>query len=111
MNVQAFFTKRAVEGFYKTIIGRLARAAEVNLHAMVMRSEVHQSTRELAAVVDEDSCACSALTDDLIAGIKNIFAAETLPDSNAQRFTRKDIDHSQRAELATIGELTGHEIH
>jgi hypothetical protein len=62
-------------------------------------------------VVHEDSYRCSTLSYFLIAGINDIFAAETLSDANAQRFTRKDIDHRQRTQLATIGELIGNEIH
>jgi hypothetical protein len=111
MHVQAFVSERTIEGFDKAIIGGLARAAEVNLHAVVIRPKIHESTRELAAVVDEDSHRRSTYSDYLIAGINNILAAETLTDSNAQRFARKDIDHRQRTQLATIGELISDEIH
>ena len=78
---------------------------------MVIRPKVHQSARELAAVVYEDSNRCSTLSDNLIAGFNNILAAETLSDSDAQRFAREDIDHGQRTELSPVGELVGDKIH
>jgi hypothetical protein len=55
VNIQALVAKRPVEAFDKVIICWLARATEVDLYVMVVRSKIHQPTRELAAVIDEQT--------------------------------------------------------
>jgi len=49
--VEAFLPKTSVEGFILRIVGRLARAREVNLHAIFVRPFVERLRNELAAVV------------------------------------------------------------
>ena len=53
MGIQALVTEGSVEAFDKRIVGRLARAGEVDLHSVPIGPQIHSLTGELAAVVAE----------------------------------------------------------
>ena len=102
VKVQGFIAERSVEGFYETVVSEFSWATEIYLYAMVIRPKIQQSTREFAAVVHEHSDRRPALSDQLVAGIDDIFGSQPLADANAQSFPREDID-DRRAAGESIG--------
>jgi hypothetical protein len=55
MHVQTFVTKRAVEGFNVRIVCWFPRPRKGQLDLVVIRSQINESTSELAAIVAVNS--------------------------------------------------------
>lgn len=111
VQVQALVAERAIEAFDKRVVSWLARPTEVDLYAMMVSPQIHEATRELTAVINENSRGCAARRDQTIADIDNVLAAKAMTDSDSDRFSSKYVEHGQRADPSAVDELIGHKVH
>lgn len=111
MYVQALVAHRSVERLDVPVVGRFAGPAEVDPDLVPIRPEVEYPPRELAAVVHEQELRLGSGLQDPVERSHDVFTLQALTDFNGQRLAGEDIDHRQRPQLRTIGELVSHEVH
>jgi hypothetical protein len=78
---------------------------------VMIRPEIEQASRELAAVVDEDPLRGKTLCDESVAGLDDVLAAKMLTHLDRERLAAVDIHDGQGSKALSIHQLIGHEVH
>ncbi len=78
--IEALCPQSAVEGFYESIVGRIAGPREVQLHLVPIRPEVQISADELRAVIHPDRRRLSLLGDHAFQNLDDVAS----PDARRQ---------------------------
>ncbi len=84
MRVQAFDPKPAVESFDESIVGWLARPAEVERDATLVSPEIEITRYKLGSAIDADRCWQTDLCGDLVQNLSDVGTTER--ESSLQRW-------------------------
>ena len=84
---------------------------QVDLDATLVGPLVHHFADELAAVVCFDRLGLSTLMHDGAQDAHHVFAVEALTDMNGQALARAAIHYREHAQLASIEQVIGHQVH
>lgn len=90
VEVQAFVTERPVEGLDEAVVRRLPGAAEIDSDPVMVRPEIQQAPRKLAAIVDEDPLRRPTLCHQLVADFHDVLSPKPLVDLDRQRLALGD---------------------
>ena len=85
--------------------------AEDQLYSALIGSFVHDLADELAGVVRFDGLRLATLGHDLAQNTGYIFTFEALANMNGQAFPATAVHHGEHAQLASVKQVVGHEVH
>jgi hypothetical protein len=102
VRVQALIAKPSIERLHEGVVGRLARAAEVQRDGVLIGPAVECLGDELRTVVDPDRSWCPADHCGPRHRVDDLLALDALIDLDRQGLARISIDHGQRSQPSSI---------
>ena len=110
-DVETFGPELAIERLRKGIVGRLARAGEVQRHPMHPGPEIQLLGDELRPVIHPDAFRAAMDRRDPLQRGHHIGAAIAQPYVDRRRDPGEVVDDGQNADLAAGEQLVGQEVH
>src|ERR1700722_17902187 len=109
MRIQAFNPKPPVESFDESIVGGLARSAEVERDTPLVSPEIQIPGYKLGSLIDADRCRQSDPSGDLLQDVGDIDTPECKPRLQCRRETQERINDCQHAQFLAGRKLVVHE--
>ncbi len=110
VQVQAFFTKPAIETFDIGVLSRLARIDKVELHAVIIGPAIERTTSEFRPVINGQNIWIVAFAGNAFQHLHNARAWDRQSHIDGRAFPRAVIFQIGGPELAAIGKSIQGEV-
>src|SRR5579859_5711931 len=110
MRVQALGPQGTVEAFDVRIVGRLARPAEIDLHPILIRPQVHDLTGKPRSIITKEHLGGSTPRTDPIEHLDYMGPFQRWSHLNRQAFPGEYIYDRQHPEPPPVDQLVCHKV-